>query len=748
MKRVFCLLSVIATAIAFCSCSKASDRLQYVDPYIGSGGHGHVFVGASVPFGMVQAGPQNIFKGWDWCSGYHHSDSVIIGFSHTHLSGTGCTDLGDVQIMPFTGEVRTKRGEQNDISGSCSSYYSHDNEVVRPYYYSIGLDNGVDVELTASKRVAFHHYTYPEGETPRLLVNLKEGNGFPSVASYIKLVDEHTVVGYRIVKGWAPEHRVYFAMKSKWAISELLVFDDDKPAGAGELEAAGVKAVACFGKNKGQLALKVAISSVSTDNALENLEAEVPHWNFDKVKNDARRAWEKELSRVALESEDESELRTFYSAMYHTMIAPTTYCDVNGEFRGHDNKIRKAHWNNYSTFSCWDTYRALHPWFSIIQSDRVGDMVTSMLSMYEQQDKLPIWPLIGGETNQMPGYGSIPIISDAVVKGIPGIDAEKALDYAVRTSVYRKQRGIDYVVDREYIPADKVFEATSYAMEYAVADWGISAMAHKLGKADIEKKYLQRAQYWKHYFDTDINFIRPKFADGSWLTPYNPFTSVHGGTGYFAEGTGWQYTFFVPQDPYGLIETMGGDEAFISKIDSLFTVSGDMGPQASADISGLIGQYAHGNEPSHHVIYLYNYAGQQWKAARYADYVIRNFYSDNPDGYIGNEDCGQMSAWYILSSIGFFQLNPSCGLYSFGSPQFSKVTLNMPNGNVFVVETENKSDENIYIQSVELNGKAYDNSYIRYEDIVNGGRIKFVMGAVPNMEFGAAMEHRPYNETK
>ena len=722
------------------------DGLDYVDPYIGSDGHGHVFVGASVPFGTVQAGPQNIFKGWDWCSGYHYSDSVMTGFSHTHLSGTGCTDLGDIQIMPFTGNVRTKRGWQHDITGSCSSYYSHDKETVSPYYYAVSLENGVDVELTATARVAFHRYRFPVSDVPHVLVNLMDGNGFPAVSSYIMLADEHTVVGYRIVKGWAPEHRVYFALKSSWPISRLHVYEGDEPAGDSELEGIGVKGVLDFVRGTGDLSLKVSVSSVNTDNALENIRQEIPHWDFTAVKNAARKAWEKEFHKVRIKTSDESIKRIFYTAMYHTMIAPTGYGDVNGEFRGHDNKIHKADWKNYSTFSCWDTYRALHPWFTIIQSEKVGDMVNSMLSICDQQGKLPIWPLLGGETNQMPGYGGIPIVSDAVIKGIKGIDAERVLNCAVQSATLREQSGIGYLLDMGYIPADKVFEATSKAMEYAVGDWGIAAMAAKSGKSSLSSVFAKRAGFWRHYFDPDIRFIRPKFYDGSWLTPYDPFQSVHGGTGYFAEGTGWQYTFFVPHDPYGLIDAMGGDEAFSSKLDSLFTVSGDMGPYASADISGLIGQYAHGNEPSHHVIYLYNYCGQQWKAAEKARYVMEHFYTDSNDGLIGNEDCGQMSAWYILSALGLYQVNPACGEYSFGSPVVDEAVLNLPQGRRFVISAKHNRLENIYIQSVLLNGKPYDKSYIRYEDIVKGGHLQFIMGPDPARDFGSAPENRPQNK--
>ena len=728
MKKI--LITLLSVAIVPTVSAGDKNYLRYVDPYIGAGGHGHVFVGACVPFGAVQIGPQNIFKGWDWCSGYHYSDDVLIGFSHTHLSGTGCTDLGDIQIMPFTGDVRTRRGEQDDISGSCAARYRHENERVSPYFYSLTLDNGIRAELTASRRVAFHKYTFPAGEEARLLINLREGNGFPSVASSLRLVDDHTVVGHRIVKGWAPEHRVYFALKSDRPIAELLVFDDDEPAGRGELEGEGVKGVVCFEGPAEELALKVAISSVSSANALENLRTEIPHWNFGKVMTAARDAWEQELERVDVTA-DERAKRIFYTAMYHTMIAPTTYCDANGEFRGHDNKIRRTGRTNYSTFSCWDTYRALHPWFTIIQSDRVGDMVASMLSICDQQGKLPIWPLIGGETNQMPGYGSVPIVSDAVVKGIRGIDAERALQCALQTAELREHDGIGYVLDREYIPADKVFEATSKAMEYAVADWGIAAMAHRLGREEVERTFSRRARYWRHYFDSDINFIRPKFDDGSWLAPYDPFQSVHGGTGYFAEGTGWQYTFFVPQDPYGLIEAMGGDGPFRAKIDSLFRVSGDMGPHASADISGLIGQYAHGNEPSHHVIYLYNYAGQQWKTAELVRYVQRHFYTDRTDGIIGNEDCGQMSAWLIMNAMGIYQVAPGNPVYSIGRPLFREMSVNLPGGKTLDIKAPALSDKNIYVKSVSLNGKRLTSPFISHADFTSGGTLEFEMTDAP-----------------
>lgn len=720
------------------------DYLSYVDPYIGSGEHGHVFVGASVPLGMVQIGLQNIHKGWDWCSGYHYSDSVLIGFSHTHLSGTGCADLGDVLLMPYVGEVRTARGEQDNIEGTCSTYYSHANEEVAPGYYSLLMDNGVRAELSATDRVAIHRYTYPEG-TPRLLVNLKEGNGDRAYETGLKRVDEYTVEGYRFSKGWSPQHKVFFVLKSEQPIESVAVFDDDTPAGQDTLTGKAVKAVLTFKNNPKNVQLKVALSSVSCANALANLEAEQPGWDFEKVRTDAEKRWNQMLSCIDVESTDERGKKIFYTSLYHMFIAPTLYADVNGEFRGHDDKVYKADgWTNYSTFSLWDTYRTLHPLLTIIQPQLVPDMVNSMLSIYDQQGKLPIWPLVGGETNQMPGYSAIPVIADAYLKGFQGFDSERALNAMVASATYEKQRGVPYVLEKGWIPCDKMPEATSIAMEYAVGDWGLAMMAKKMGKQDIYDIFLKRGHNYEQYFDKSINFIRPKMDDGSWRTPYDPFQSIHG-WGDFCEGNGWHYTFFVPQHPEGLISLMGGDERFVGKLDSLFVAEGDMGEHASADISGLIGMYAHGNEPSHHVAYLYAYAGQQWKTAEKVSYIQHNFYTDQPEGIIGNEDCGQMSAWHVLSALGLYQVNPSNGIFVFGSPRFEKVTINLPEGKTFTVEAPAASKDNKYIQSVRLNGEPYTKSYISYEDIMKGGTLSFEMGREPNKAFGADVADRPHS---
>lgn len=737
-----CLLAMSVNGIAQKDYSKSEGLLQYVDPTIGSGYHGHVFVGTSVPYGMVQLGPSNIHKGWDWCSAYHHSDSIVIGFSHTHLSGTGCTDLGDILIMPLN-EIRTPRGNQDDIRDGYASKYSHANEVTRPEYYSLVLDRyNIKAELTATDRVGFHRYTYPEGKPASVLIDLREGNGTNAYESYIRKVDDYTVEGYRYVRGWSPSRKVYFVLKSDKKIENFTAYDDNTPKPWDQLKVESVKSVLTFGNVK-EVKMKVAISSVSCDNAAMNLQEELSHWNFDKVVKMSADRWNEQLQKIIVESDDEAAKRVFYTAHYHTMIAPTLFCDVNGEYRGMNDMIytdpKKA---NYTTLSLWDTYRALNPLMTITQAERVDGVINSMLSIYRQQDKLPIWPLMSGETNQMPGYSSIPVIADAYLKGFTGFNAEDALQAMKATATYEKQNGIPFVVAREYIPADKVHEATSIAMEYAVDDWGIAAMAKKMGKTADYETFLKRALYYKHYFDSSINHIRPKMEDGSWRTPYDPARSIHG-VGDFCEGNGWQYTFFVPQDPYGLIALFGGDKQFTDKLDAFFKNTDSMGEGASSDITGLIGQYAHGNEPSHHIAYLYTYAGEQWKAAEKVRFIMNDFYTDKPDGIIGNEDCGQMSAWYLLSAMGFYQVNPSDGVFAFGSPRFKKMEVKVRGGKVFTVEAPDNSKENIYIQKVYLNGKPYDKSYITYDDIVNGSTLKFVMGKKPNKNFGKALASRP-----
>lgn len=742
LTAALCLLAMATNGLAQKDYSKSEGLLKYVDPFIGSGYHGHVFVGTSVPYGMVQLGPSNIHKGWDWCSAYHYSDSILIGFSHTHLSGTGCADLGDILIMPLN-EIRTPRGNQDNISDGYATKYSHANEVARPEYYSLLLDRyNIKAELTATDRVGFHRYTYPQGKPASILIDLREGNGSNAYDSYIRQIDDYTVEGYRYVRGWSPSRKVYFVLKSDTKIEKFTAYDDNTPKPWKQLKAESVKSVLTFGNVK-EVKIKVALSSVSCENAMMNLQAELPHWDFDKVVKMSSDRWNEQLAKMKVESDDEAAKRVFYTAHYHTMIAPTLFCDVNGEYRGMNDMIYTApNKANYTTLSLWDTYRALHPLMTITQSERVDDIVNSMLSIYRQQDKLPIWPLMSGETNCMPGYSSVPVIADAYLKGFSGFDAEEAFQAMKATATYERQNGVPYVMDRGYIPADKIHEATSIAMEYAVDDWGIAAMAKKMGKTADYETFAKRAMYYKNYFDSSIHFIRPKLEDGSWRTPYDPARSIHG-VGDFCEGNGWQYTFFVPQDPHGLIGLFGGSKPFIEKLDSFFTNNDSMGEGASSDITGLIGQYAHGNEPSHHVAYLYVYAGAQWKTAEKVRFIMDEFYTDKPDGIIGNEDCGQMSAWYLLSAMGFYQVNPSDGIFVFGSPRFDKVTAKVRGGKTFTIEAENNSKENIYIQKVYLNGKSYPKTYITYKDIINGGTLKFVMGKRPNKKWASNKEALP-----
>lgn len=744
---IFCLFIFSAGFYSFklpeASYSKNEGLVRYVDPMIGADFHGHVFVGTSTPFGMVQLGPNNIFKGWDWCSGYHYSDSIVIGFSHTHLSGTGGSDLGDILMMPYTGKIRTEKGTQNDISKGYASYYTHKNEIARPEYYSLLLSSyNIKAELTSSDRVGFHKYTFPKGEQAHVIVDLKEGINDKALDTYIKQVDEYTLEGYRCSKGWST-HKYFFVLKSNKPIKNFTVFDDNEKKPGTELKTSFVKGVMSFGDQVQEVMFKVGLSSVSCANAAEHIRLEIKDWDFGKVVKENTEKWNKELSKVDIETKKDADKRVFYTAFYHTMIDPSLYCDYNGQFRSHNDSVYVASWKNYTVFSTWDTYRALHPLMTILQQDKVDDLMNTMLAIFDHDGKLPIWHLAGWETNLMPGIGSIPIVADACMKGFKGFDHERAFNAMKKSATNPKARSMTYILEKGYIPCDKVPEATSLAMEYAVDDWGIAAVAKEMGKTEDYEYFSKRSKYYKTYFDKSINFIRPKNDDGSWRTPYDPLIAKHGLRGDFCEGNGWQYTFFAPQDPYGLIDLFGGDDIFVKKLDEFFVNNGSMGNEASKDISGLIGQYAHGNEPSHHIAYLYAYVGQQWKTAEKTRFIMDNFYTDKPDGIIGNEDCGQMSAWYVMSSFGFYPVNPSRGIYVFGSPQFDKVTITLPKGKKFTIEAIHNSTENIYIQRAELNGKDYPKTYISHEDIVKGGKLKFIMGNKPNKSFGLLKENRP-----
>lgn len=740
------LSAIVGLLMCACSlnASAQTGNAQYVNPIIGSGGHGHVFVGANVPFSAVQLGPMNIFKGWDWCSGYNYSDNIIIGFSHNHLSGTGCADLGDVSLMPYSGNLRTARGEQNNIEGAASSYFKHENEKVAAGYYAVKLDNGVNVELAATERVGMHHYTYTAGGPSRVMIDLVNGIGSEAYEAYVRKVDDTTIEGYRFVHGWAPFHKIFFYAKFNQPIKSLDTFMGDKAAGQDELQGKEVKAVVTFGDDVKDVLVKVAISSVSCTNAKMNLDSEMADWNFNAVHQAAVDKWDKALSVINIEGTP-SQKRVFYTALYHCFIAPNLYCDVNGDFRGMNDQIYTNNkFKNLTTFSLWDTYRTLNPLFTIIARNQVPDMINSMLSIYDQNGKLPIWPLLAGETNCMPGYSSVPVIADAYMKGITGFDADRALKYMVSTATKKNYRGIGDFMKYGYIPADKLGEATSVNLEYAADDWGTALMAKKMGRTDIYNTFIKRGSSYELLFDKKINKIHPKMADGSWYEPYNPFLANHRDhVGDFTEGNGWEYTFMVPQNPEGLVALHGGDAPFVKNLDSLFVAEGDLGEGAPPDVSGMIGQYAHGNEPNHHIPYLYVYAGAQYKTAAMIREIQKKFYLDQPEGYPGNEDCGQMSAWHVMSALGFYQVNPSNGVFVFGSPLFTKTTVHIPGGKPFTVIAQNNNAKNIYIKSAKLNGKAYTKSYITYDDIMKGGTLEFVMSASPNKNFGKAQKDRP-----
>ncbi len=738
------ILSTVLLVFGLTPASAQKGNASYVDPMIGSGGHGHVFVGANVPFGAVQLGPNNIKSGWDWCSGYHESDNVITGFSHEHLSGTGCGDLGDIILMPYTGNLRTLKGKEGNLENAASSTFSHAKEKVAPGFYSVKLDNGVDVELTTTERVGFHRYHFNGNATPRVLLDLVNAVGNEAYESYVRRLDDTTIEGFRFSHGWADKRKVFFYIKLNKPMASLLTFTGDEASGEDELSCRALKAVMNFNNDCRDLLVKVALSSVSCSHARMNMEKELPAWDFAATCKQATDKWNKALSVIDIDATPKQK-KIFYTALYHTMIAPTLYCDVNGDFRGMDDKIyRNNSFKNYTVFSLWDTYRTLNPLFTIIARKQVPDMINSMLSIYDQNGKLPIWPLQMGETNCMPGYSSVPVIADAFLKGIGGFDAERALRYMVSTGKNPKQNGISLFMKYGYIPADKLHEATSVNLEYAADDWGTAMMAKKLGHEDIYNEFLKRGESYKLFWDKNIMKIHPKMADGSWYEPYNPILANHrNGVGDFTEGNGWEYTFMVPQDPNGLVALHGSDARFISNLDSLFIVTGDLGPGAPPDVSGMVGMYAHGNEPNHHIPYLYAYAGAQWKTAACVRMLQDKFYTDQYDGYAGNEDCGQMSAWHVMSALGFFQVSPSGGRLVFGSPLFRKATIHLDNGKTFVVNAPANSDGNVYIKSVKLNGKDYKKAYITYDDVMRGGSLNFTMSATPNKSFGKAKKDRP-----
>ncbi len=725
--------------------SVQEDLTQFVDPYIGSGEHGHVFVGANVPFGFVQLGPTQHTQGWDWCSGYHYSDSTIIGFGHQHLSGTGIGDLGDVSFMPAIGLVKTTRGELPDPESGIYSYFSHDRERVKPGYYSVHLDRfGIDVELTTTKRVGFHKYLFPESDQANIVIDLEHGIGWDSpVEGYLVQENDTVVSGYRRSSGWAKDQIVYFTAVFSKPIKSFTLSDGLTPMDGSSLKAKKAYGQVFFTtKGKEAVYVKVALSPTSIEAAKQNMEAELPGWDFNKAVADADQAWNAQLNKIRVETNDLSHKKIFYTALYHTMVAPSVFHDVNGDYRGSDGQVRNdKSFVNYTTFSLWDTYRAAHPLMTIIHPDMVPDMGATMINIFKQQGKLPVWHLMGNETDCMVGNPGAVVLADLVLKNF-NVDREAAFE-AMKQSAMLDERGMKWLKEYGYIPYDKepTHETVAKGMEYALADWCIAQVAQSLGKSDDYHYFKNRSLLYQHHFDKEKQFVRGLSSDGKFREPFNPFHSIHMGDDY-CEGNAWQYTWLVPHDVPGLIGMFGGEEAFCVKLDSLFVVEGDMGEKASSDITGLIGQYAHGNEPSHHITYLYAYIGQPWKTAEKVREVLTTLYHDQPSGLSGNEDVGQMSAWYVMSAMGIYQVAPAGGIYIFGSPLMDQATIDVGNGKSFTIVAKNNSDKNIYIQSAKLNGQPYSKAYILHQDVVDGGVLEFEMGPVPS-QFGSAVSDRP-----
>lgn len=725
--------------------AKSQHLIKYANPFIGTGGHGHTYPGATVPFGMVQLSPDNGTQGWDWCSGYNYSDSMIAGFSHTHLSGTGIGDWCDISVMPANGLV-------SDTIALYREKFSHTNEKASPGYYAVTLNNGISAAFTTTERCGLHQYNFPKGSTPVIRFNLGFAiNWDTPTETFIQRVNDSTIMGFRNSKGWAQVQRVYFAARTSVAFNKLYLSDGKDTVNGDALMGHGVKGQLVFADLKGEpLLIKVALSSVNMRKALMALN-EIKDWNFNAVKKQAEDKWEKELQKIRITSTDEKAKKIFYSALYHTCVAPVLYSDEDGEYTNASNQIKKmpAGQQRYTEFSLWDTFRALDPLFTVTQPERIKDFIHTMLAFYKENGLLPVWDLSTWETNTMTGYHAIPVVADAILKNIKGFNVEETFA-AMKKSALQQIRGTDFYRQYGYVPQDKYGSSVTVTMEYAYDDWCIAQVAKKLGKMADYATFMKRSASWKNLFDPVTGFIRAKNSDGNWTVPFDPYLSEHDEKkAMYTEGNAWQHSFFVPQDVAGLAKAHSSNEKFIQKLDSLFTVSSALnGTNISPDVSGLIGQYAHGNEPSHHIAYMYTYVGAAWKTQLMVRTIVDSMYHAAPDGYAGNEDCGQMSAWGVWSMAGIYPGNPSGGQYVFASPQFEEVKFNLPYNKIFVIRAKNTGKNHPYIQSVQLNNKPYNKTYIDHTTLMNGGVLQFIMGDKPNKQFGASPATWPSSSSK
>ena len=714
---------------------------RYVDPFVGTGGHGHTFPGATLPFGMVQLSPDTRLTGWDGCSGYHYSDSVVYGFSHTHLSGTGISDYGDVLLMPTVGRVRLNAtGEAGRPEAGYASRFSHQQEEARPGFYSVRLlDEDILVELTATLRAGLHRYTFPPTDTANVILDLKHRDKV--LDSELKVVSDRRVEGFRRSDAWARDQVVYFAAEFSQPFTSYgiaidgILFDGLLQDARGK----NLKAHFRFDTRGGAPVLvRVGISAVSVEGARQNLSAELPAWDFERVRREADAAWNAELNKMQAAGGTEEQLKNFYTALYHTMLAPNLYTDADGRYRGRDLQVHTARgFTNYTVFSLWDTFRAAHPLYALIDRRRTRDFLRTFLAQYEQGGRLPVWELAANETDTMIGYHAASVIADAAVKGIDGFDLNKALE-ATKHSARLKHFGLRSYSERGYISSEDEPESVSKTLEYAYDDWCVAQLARLAGRRADVREFNARAQNYRNLFDPATGFMRAR-RNGGWMEPFDPREVNFN----FTEANAWQYAFFAPHDIGGLIDLLGGPDAFTRKLDALFAADSRTTGRQQADITGLIGQYAHGNEPSHHVAYLYSFAGRPWMTQKHVRRIMDEFYAPRPDGLIGNEDCGQMSAWYVLSAAGFYPVTPGSTTYVIGTPLFPEVRINLEHGLTFNVRAEGVSARNIYIQSATLDGRPHRKSYLTHEQLMRGGRLVFRMGPRPNKTWGAGPGERP-----
>ncbi|MFR2069384.1 MAG: GH92 family glycosyl hydrolase [Bacteroides nordii] len=731
MNRI--LLSSIFTFMLITGTTKAGEHTQYVNPFIGTGAvhgglSGNNYPGATVPFGMIQLSPDTReAPDWAQASGYDYNDQTIYGFSHTRLSGTGASDLIDLLLLPTS-------------DGRTSSNFSHTAEKAQPGYYQVMLaDEGINAELTATTRTGIHRYSYPNGKEVQLIIDLDHSANKGSwnrriINSQIRIVNDHAIEGYRIITGWAKLRKVYFYIEFSSPILSSSLRDGDRQyENTPVINGSNLHAMLRFGKlNEKPLICKVALSPVSTDNARLNLKQEASHWDFNQYTTDADRLWEKELEKINIQGTD-LQKTIFYTALYHTLIQPNTISDVNGEYMAADYTTRQLSANeiHYTTFSLWDTFRGAHPLYTLLNADRVTDFVKSMIRQYEYYGYLPIWQLWGQDNYCMIGNHSIPVIVDAILKGIPGIDIEKAYEAVYNSSVISHPNSPFEVWEKYgYMPENIQTQSVSITLEQAFDDWCVAQLAKKLGKNDDYERFMKRSAFYRNLFNPETGFFQSKNDKGEWIEPFDPYKYGANGGYPFTEGNAWQYFWYVPQNIPDLITLTGGNKAFTAKLDTFFTVNHQSG-ELNDNASGFVGQYAHGNEPSHHVAYLYTCAGEPWKTQKYVAHIMNNLYNDTSSGYAGNDDCGEMSAWYIFGALGFYPVNPASGEYIIGTPMLEEATIHLPDGKTFAIKAPRKKGNEIYIRSIKLNSKKHTKNYITHQDILNGGTLEFVMSATP-----------------